>query len=70
MYCSFCKFKIRFRKDNLQKKVKINKNDNLKSLAKKILKQEHNLYPKAIIKNFILIFEKKIDFYFCIFNTI
>jgi phosphoribosylglycinamide formyltransferase-1 len=34
----------------LQKKVKINKNDKPKTLAKKILKQEHILYPKAIKK--------------------
>ena len=34
----------------LQKKVKISKNDTPASLAKKILKQEHNLYPKAIKK--------------------
>ena len=34
----------------LQKKVKIFKNDNVKSLAKKVLKQEHKLYPAAIKK--------------------
>ncbi len=32
----------------LQKKIKILKNDNIKTLEKKILKLEHNLYPKAI----------------------
>ena len=32
----------------LQKKVKINKNETVKSLKKKILIQEHKLYPKAI----------------------
>ena len=36
----------------LQKKVKINKKDTYKSLEKKILKQEHLLYPKAIKKIF------------------
>ena len=36
----------------LQKKVRILKNDNSKTLAKKILKQEHKLYPKAILKIF------------------
>ena len=36
----------------LQNKVKINKNDTVKSLAKKILIQEHKLYPKAIKKVF------------------
>ena len=38
----------------LQKKVKINKNDTPKSLAKKILSEEHRLYPKAILKVFSL----------------
>ena len=36
----------------LQKKVRISKNDNYKTLSKKILKQEHTLYPKAIKKLF------------------
>ena len=34
----------------LQKKVKIFKNDNTKTLSKRILKQEHKLYPAAIKK--------------------
>ena len=34
----------------LQKKVKIRKSETAKSLAKKILIQEHRLYPKAIKK--------------------
>ena len=38
----------------LQKKVKININETVKSLAKKILAQEHKLYPKAINKVFSL----------------
>tara|TARA_B100000989_G_scaffold13930_1_gene9318 strand:+ start:940 stop:1521 length:582 start_codon:yes stop_codon:yes gene_type:complete len=38
----------------LQKKVKILKNETKKSLAKKILVQEHKLYPKAISKVFDL----------------
>ena len=38
----------------LQKKVIINKKDTPKSLAKKILAQEHKLYPKAILKIFSL----------------
>ena len=38
----------------IQKKVKINKNDTPKTLAKKILIQEHILYPKAILKIFSL----------------
>jgi len=37
-----------------QKKVKINKKDDPKSLAKKVLAQEHKLYPKAILKIFNL----------------
>ena len=34
----------------LQKKVRISKNENLKSLEKKVLAEEHKLYPKAILK--------------------
>ena len=36
----------------LQKKVKISKFDTAKSLAKKVLIQEHKMYPKAIRKVF------------------
>jgi phosphoribosylglycinamide formyltransferase 1 len=35
-----------------QKRVKIKKNDTIKSLAKRILIQEHTLYPEAIMKVF------------------
>ena len=38
----------------IQRKVKINKKDTPKTLAKKILKQEHKLYPNAILKVFSL----------------
>ncbi len=38
----------------LQKKVKIKKNETENSLSKKILVQEHKLYPKAISKLFNL----------------
>ena len=38
----------------LQKKVKVSKNETEASLAKKILVQEHKLYPKAILKTFNL----------------
>ncbi len=38
----------------LQKKVKITKNETRDSLAKKVLIQEHKLYPKAILKVFNL----------------
>ena len=34
----------------MQKKVRISKNDDPERLSKKILKQEHLLYPKALIK--------------------
>ena len=34
----------------LQKKVKVTKNETPKSLARKVLKEEHILYPKALIK--------------------
>ena len=36
----------------IQKKVKINRKDTPKTLAKKILIQEHKIYPKAILKIF------------------
>jgi|TARA_Y200000002_G_scaffold349598_1_gene326341 formyltetrahydrofolate-dependent phosphoribosylglycinamide formyltransferase len=38
----------------LQKRVKISKNDSPRTLAKKILIQEHKLYPKAILRVFNL----------------
>ena len=38
----------------LQKKVKISKKETETSLAKKILAQEHKLYPRAILKVFNL----------------
>ena len=38
----------------LQDKVRINKNETPKTLAKKILVKEHKLYPKAILKVFSL----------------
>ena len=38
----------------LQKKVKISKNDTKNSLARKVLVQEHKLYPRAILKIFNL----------------
>ena len=34
----------------LQKKVRILKKDTVKSLGKKVLKAEHEAYPKAIVK--------------------
>ena len=38
----------------LQKKIKISKNETEVSLSKKVLVQEHKLYPKAILKAFNL----------------
>ena len=38
----------------LQKKVKISKNDTKNSLARKVLNQEHKLYPRSILKIFSL----------------
>ena len=38
----------------LQKRVKIGKNETKSSLAKKILVQEHKIYPRAILKIFNL----------------
>ena len=34
----------------LQKKIKILKKDNIKTLSKKVLNIEHEIYPKAIVK--------------------
>ena len=34
----------------LQKKIKVFRNDNAKSLAKRVLLEEHKIYPKAILK--------------------
>ena len=34
----------------LQKKIRVFKNDTVKTLRKRILKYEHRLYPKAILK--------------------
>jgi len=36
----------------LQKKIKLSAKDSSTSLAKKVLKQEHKLYPAAIMKIF------------------
>ncbi len=36
----------------MQRKVKITKKDTPTALAKKVLKQEHRLYPEAILKIF------------------
>jgi len=38
----------------LQKKIKISKNDTKNSLARKVLIQEHKLYPRSILKIFNL----------------
>tara|TARA_B100001093_G_C26502645_1_gene873996 strand:+ start:143 stop:724 length:582 start_codon:yes stop_codon:yes gene_type:complete len=38
----------------LQKKIKIKKNETPKTLARKILAQEHKIYPRAILKIFNL----------------
>ena len=38
----------------LQKKIKISKNDTKNSLARKVLIQEHKLYPRSILKIFSL----------------
>ena len=50
----FVSAKLDSGKTILQKKIKINKNETPKTLAKKILIQEHKLYPKAILKVFNL----------------
>jgi len=38
----------------MQKKIKISKNETVNSLSKKILMEEHKLYPKAISKVFLV----------------
>ena len=38
----------------LQSKVRVGKNDTATALAKKVLKEEHKLYPKSILKIFNL----------------
>ena len=38
----------------IQKRVKISQKETPKSLAKKVLKEEHKLYPKAILRTFNL----------------
>mgnify|MGYP001313837210 CR=1 FL=1 len=50
----FVNYKLDSGKIILQKKVKISKNDTKDSLARKILLEEHRLYPKAILKVFNL----------------
>ena len=50
----FVNYRLDSGKIILQKKVKIRKSETAKSLAKKILTQEHRLYPKAIKKVFNL----------------
>ena len=48
----FVEKKLDYGKIILQKKVSIDKNDTEDSLKKKILKQEHKLYPQSIISIF------------------
>ena len=50
----YVNYKLDSGKIILQKKVRINKKENYKTLEKKILKQEHILYPKALMKIFSL----------------
>ena len=35
----------------IQKKIKVNKKDTISTLAKRVLKLEHQIYPKALKKN-------------------
>ncbi|WP_440909234.1 phosphoribosylglycinamide formyltransferase [Candidatus Pelagibacter sp.] len=46
----FVNAKLDAGKKILQKKVKVNKNDNAEILAKRILRQEHKIYPLALNK--------------------
>ena len=36
----------------LQQKIKVYKNDNIRKLKKRVLLEEHKIYPKAILKIF------------------
>ena len=54
MHRAFVNHKLDSGEIILQNKVKITKKDTPKSLAKKILVQEHKIYPKAILKLFNL----------------
>ena len=45
----------------LQKKIKIKKNETAKSLEKKILKLEHNIYPIALNKILISFLKKNLS---------
>ena len=48
----YVNFKLDSGKIIIQKRVKVSKRDDPKSLSKKVLKQEHKIYPKAILKLF------------------
>ena len=49
MHSAFCFIKIRlWKKIIVQKKIKIKKNDTPKKIAKRVLVQEHKLYPKCL----------------------
>ena len=50
----YVNYKLDSGKIIIQKKVKIRQNDTPNSLSKRILNQEHKLYPKAILKIFNL----------------
>ena len=50
----FVNSKIDSGKIILQKKIKISKNETKETLAKKVLVQEHKIYPKAVLKMFNL----------------
>ena len=50
----YVNYKLDSGKIIMQKKVKIRRNDTPNSLSKRILIQEHKLYPKAILKIFNL----------------
>ena len=49
----YVNYKVDSGKIIMQKKVKITKKDTVKTLSKKILKQEHLLYPKALLKIYL-----------------
>ena len=48
MFSSFCRFRNGYRSSDYSSSSKINEKDTEKSLSKRILKEEHRIYPEAV----------------------
>jgi len=48
MYSTFCRFRYGYRSIIIQAVVEIKEKDTEKLLSKKILKEEHRIYPEAV----------------------